>query len=154
MIPQVPAPAVRPQGKGRPVLEPGSSKPRTCIKLQVKKYQLDLSLFYVATLQQPLPYVIHLAYNDWTVSTLLKQNIIWMREGRNEKAPQAQFLALAFLCHKPVSEAADSSWHCPDESFPWAAPQRVDPFVTKSLQSLGIRYSLLQTSEAVMVRQQ
>ena len=77
-----------------------------------------------------------------------------MREGRNEKVPQAQFLTLAFLCHKAVSEAADRDEHCPDESFPWAAPQRVDPFVTRSLQSLGIRCSVLQTSEAVMVRQQ
>lgn len=84
--PQIPAPAARPQGKGGPVLNPGSPKPGTHIKLQIKKYKLCPSLFYVATLQQPLPYDTLLVYSGWSVSTFLKQNII-LNEGEKRKPP-------------------------------------------------------------------
>ena len=74
-----------------------------------------------------------------------------MNEGRDEK--DTSFQTLTFLFPTPrlkqvIEKKAFLRGHSQS-----AAPQTVDPFITKSLNSLGTTCSLLQTGQTVKARQ-
>lgn len=112
-------------------------------------YKSYLSLFYAVTSQWPLPYNVFGA--QWLTSKQVSQIKSHLNEGRDEK--DTSFQTLAFLFPTPhLRQVIENKAFLRGHSQS-AAPQTVDPFITKSLNSLGTTCSLLQTGQTLKVRQ-